>query len=94
MNKAELAEKLAADKDGRFDKTRVLVVIEALFDAIVEELKAGGEVTITGFGCFTSRVRTERMGVNPQNPTEKIMIPAVRVPKFKAGHTLKTALKG
>ncbi|MBT7228017.1 DNA-binding protein, partial [Candidatus Parcubacteria bacterium] len=34
-----------------------------------------------------------RMGVNPQNPKEKIQIPAVVVPKFKSGKTLKDALK-
>jgi hypothetical protein len=33
------------------------------------------------------------MGVNPQNPTEKIRIPDVTVPKFKAGKGLKDALK-
>jgi len=33
------------------------------------------------------------MGVNPQKPTEKIHIPAVTVPKFKAGKGLKDALK-
>jgi nucleoid DNA-binding protein len=31
--------------------------------------------------------------VNPQKPTERIQIPEVRVPKFKAGKTLKDALK-
>jgi nucleoid DNA-binding protein len=33
------------------------------------------------------------MGVNPQSPSEKIQIPAVTVPKFKAGKGLKDALK-
>ena len=38
--------------------------------------------------------RAGRMGVNPQKPTEKIQIPSVTVPKFKAGKALKDALKG
>jgi len=33
------------------------------------------------------------MGVNPQNPKEPMKIPSVTVPKFKAGKTLKDALK-
>jgi len=40
-----------------------------------------------------ARERAARMGVNPQNPSEKMQIPAVVVPKFKAGKALKDALK-
>jgi len=33
------------------------------------------------------------MGVNPKKPGEKIQIPAMTVPKFKAGKSLKDALR-
>jgi DNA-binding protein HU-beta len=92
MNKAELAVKLS-EKMG-FPKKKGEETIETLTDLIIEELKGGGEVTIAGFGCFSARTRASRMGVNPQNPSEKIQIPEVRVPKFKAGKTLKDSLKG
>jgi len=92
MNKAELAtkiaEKLALSKKVGED------MIAAFEDIVTETLKAGGEVTIAGFGTFSAKVRAGRMGVNPQNPTEKIQIPSVTVPKFKAGKALKDALKG
>ena len=48
---------------------------------------------VAGFGTFSARERKGRIGVNPQNPSEKIQIPEVRVPKFKAGKNLKDALK-
>ncbi len=92
MNKAELAIKLAEKID--LPKKRGEDIIEALTDLIIKELKNGGEVTIAGFGSFSARTRAARMGVNPQKPTEKITIPEVRVPKFKAGKTLKDSLKG
>ena len=91
MNKAELAARLA-EKIG-MPRKKAEEAIETTTDLIIEELKDGGEVTIAGFGCFSSRVRTARMGVNPQNPSERIEIPEVRVPKFKAGKTLKDSLK-
>jgi DNA-binding protein HU-beta len=69
-------------------------MVAAFEDFVTAELKAGGEVTIAGFGTFSARVRQGRMGVNPQKPTEKIQIPSVTVPKFKAGKALKDALKG
>ncbi len=92
MNKAELAMRLAEKMD--FPKKRGEEIIETLTDLIIQELKADGEVTIAGFGAFSARTRAARMGVNPQKPTERITIPEVRVPKFKAGKTLKDSLKG
>jgi DNA-binding protein HU-beta len=91
MNKAELinylSEKCAVSKKQAED------MVEGFVDVVTNTLKAGGEVNIAGFGAFMARTRAARMGVNPQAPTEKIHIPAVRVPKFKAGKGLKDALK-
>ncbi len=91
MNKAELAVRLAEKLN--LPKKRGEETIETLTDLITEELQRNGEVTIAGFGTFSARLRASRMGVNPQNPKERIQIPEVRVPKFKAGKTLKDALK-
>ncbi len=91
MNKAELAEKLAA-KIG-LSKKQAEDALNTFTDLVTEALKAGGEVTLTGFGTFSAKHRSARTGVNPQNPSEKIQIPAVTVPKFKAGKALKDALK-
>ncbi|MBU0646076.1 HU family DNA-binding protein [Patescibacteria group bacterium] len=92
MNKAELAAKLA-ERLGISKKVGEDAVA-AFEEIITKELMAGGEVTIAGFGTFSAKERRGRMGVNPQNPTEKIQIPSVIVPKFKAGKALKDALKG
>ncbi len=92
MNKAALAVKLSEKTE--LPRKRCEEIIETLTDLIIQELKSGGEVTIAGFGAFSARTRASRMGVNPQKPSERITIPEVRVPKFKAGKTLKDSLKG
>ncbi|OIO52553.1 DNA-binding protein HU [Candidatus Uhrbacteria bacterium CG_4_10_14_0_8_um_filter_58_22] len=92
MNKAELISSIS-DKVG-VSKKQAEDMIEAFTDLVTQTLKAGGEVTIAGFGAFSAKQRAGRMGVNPQNPSEKIQIPPVVVPKFKAGKALKDALKG
>jgi DNA-binding protein HU-beta len=92
MNKAELVSRIA-EKVG-ITKKQAEDVIENFTDIVTETLKAGGEVTIAGFGAFSAKQRAGRIGVNPQNPSEKIQIPPVVVPKFKAGKSLKDALKG
>lgn len=92
MNKASLIERLAAEAN--LSKKQATEAIESLVDIIIKELKAGNEVTITGFGTFMAKSRHARGGVNPQKPTERIQIPQVTVAKFKTGKTLKDALKG
>src|SRR5205814_6331710 len=67
--------------------------VDAFLEAITDTLKSGGEVAFTGFGKFTSQQRAARMGVNPRNPSEKVHIPAARVPKFSAGSAPKAAVK-
>lgn len=68
-------------------------VLQAFEDEVIKIIKAGDEAVLTGFGAFSARTRPARAGVNPQKPTERIQIPTVVVPKFKAGKTLKDALK-
>ena len=68
--------------------------VDAFLDTITDTLRAGGDVSFTGFGKFQTQNRAARTGVNPRNPSEKVQIPAARVPKFSAGSGLKAAVKG
>jgi len=92
MNKAELIESIATRLN--VQKKQVEEMLDATLDEIIKALKEGKEVTLTGFGAFQAKERSARAGVNPLNPKERIQIPAVTIPKFKAGKTLKDALKG
>jgi len=91
MNKAELAQALA-EKVG-VSKKEGEAIVASFVEIVTTKLKNDDEVNIAGFGAFSARLRAGRVGVNPQNPSEKIQIPSVIVPKFKAGKALKDALK-
>lgn len=91
MTKDELVEKVAPKAD--LSRAKVEEIINEILDAITNVLADGGEVHLTGFGTFKTMKRSARKGVNPQNPSEKIDIPEVTVPKFKAGKSLKDAVK-
>jgi len=91
MNKIELIETLANETG--LQKKQAEDVLASLTKIIISNLQQGKEVTITGFGTFSARHRSARKGVNPQNPKETMDIPAVTVPKFKAGKSLKDSLK-
>ena len=91
MNKPNLINAVADKAD--MEKSTAEKFIQAFESVIIERLKSKENVTLTGFGTFSAKTRHARMGVNPRNPSEKIEIPEVVVPKFKAGKTLKDALK-
>ncbi|MFZ2299587.1 MAG: HU family DNA-binding protein [Candidatus Moraniibacteriota bacterium] len=73
-------------------KKDVEAVLETMIDQITTELGKGNKVTLTGFGTFKVSNRAAREGINPQTKA-KIMIPAMTVPKFTAGKTLKEAVR-
>jgi len=66
--------------------------LNAILDDVTKALKAGKDVAFTGFGTFTVSKRKARTGRNPQTGAA-IKIAAKRVPRFKAGKTLKEAVK-
>ena len=91
MNKMQFAEALA-NKLG-VSRKEAEDFLNAFVELVTETLKSGGDIVLTGFGAFSSKLRKARVGVNPQNPSQKIQIPAVNVAKFKPGKALKDALK-
>ena len=67
-------------------------VLTSMIETVTDELKWGREVNITGFGAFKVSKRAARNGVNPRTG-EKIKIPAMNSPVFRAGKTLKEAVR-
>ena len=84
---AKMAEKAGLTKA---DASRAM---EAVTDTISAALKKGEKVTLTGFGTFEVRHRAARMGRNPQTGAS-LHIPATKTPAFKAGKSLKEAVRG
>ena len=91
MNKSDLIEQLAA-KLG-ITNTDSERYVNALVSMIYEKLNSGDKVNISGFGQFSVSHRAPRTGVNPRNPSQKITIPELNTPKFKAGEAFKEAVK-
>lgn len=89
MNKTELVAAMA-DKAG-LTKKDADAALKAFTEVVEETLKAGDSIQLIGFGTFEVAERAERTGRNPQTGAEMV-IPASKVPKFKAGKALKDAL--
>lgn len=91
LNKSDLIEVLAARLSITY--TEAERMLNAFINLIYESLKNGEKVNISGFGQFSVSHRAPRIGVNPRNPSQKIEIPELNTPKFKAGEAFKEAVK-
>ena len=89
MNKTELVKQM--DVISGLTRAQAGDALDALCTAIEDELHAGGEVAVTGFGAFSAPQRAERQGRNPKTG-EAVTIAAHRVVKFKAGKMLRDSL--
>jgi DNA-binding protein HU-beta len=92
VTKQEFVDRVAT-KSG-LSKRDAGAAVDAFLDSITDALAAGESVNFTGFGKFSTQHRAARMGVNPRQPGQKVHIPAATVPKFSAGSSLKSAVKG
>ena len=91
MTKTALIESVAAELG--VSKKLAGELVNNMISNIIKGVKKNGEVRIQGFGTFKSSKRKARTGVNPQNPSKKIKIPAMNVVTFKAGSEFKAAVK-
>jgi DNA-binding protein HU-beta len=92
VTKQDFVDKVA-QKSG-LNKRDAAAAVDAFLDSITDALRSGETVSFTGFGKFSTQHRAARMGVNPRNPSQKVHIPAATVPKFSAGSSLKSAVRG
>lgn len=67
-------------------------VLDAFTDTVTATLSKGDSITLTGFGAFSVSHRAARQGRNPQTGAA-LQIPAMNVPRFKAGKALKDAVR-
>ena len=89
MNKAQLIDEVAKVT---CSKKEAGLALDATLAAIQKALKKGDAVTLVGFGTFGVSKRKARKGRNPRT-SEVIKIAAKKVPVFKAGKSLKDAVK-
>ena len=86
MNKDDLISKVASSIG--ISKSEAAKSVDAVFSSITNSLKEGNEVRLVGFGTFLITNRAATTGRNPRTG-ESIQIPAKKVPKFRAGKSLK-----
>jgi len=90
MTKTDLIDAVADRAE--LTKVDAKKAVDAVDAVIAVTLARGEKVTWTGFGTFEVRARSARMGRNPQTGAP-MRIPATKTPAFRAGKSLKDAVK-
>lgn len=90
MNKSELINSLS--EETTFSKKDITRVLDGFTRIIERTLKKGEKVSLTGFGSWWISTRPPRKGINPATK-QRIDLPAVNVPRFKAGKNLREVVR-
>ncbi len=87
VTKADIVEKLFKEA-GVFSKKEASDLVDHVFELIKETLARGEKVKISGFGNFSIKDKSSRVGRNPQTGSS-MEITARRVLTFKPSAILK-----
>lgn len=90
MNKQSIVEAVHAKIGGT--KVQAEQAVDTIIESITDSLKKGEEVSISGLGIFSAKMRAARTARNPRTG-ESIQVPSMRVPKFRPAKALKEAVK-
>ena len=90
MNKAELINAIA--EKANLTKADAKAALDATLAAISDAVANNDKVALIGFGTFAVVEKGARTGINPATK-EKIVIPAKKGVKFKAGAELAAKVK-
>jgi integration host factor subunit alpha len=86
VTKADIVERVY--KEAGFSKKEAADLVDLVFKVIKDTLARGEKVKISGFGNFSIRDKSTRVGRNPQTG-ESMNISARRVLTFKPSQILK-----
>jgi integration host factor subunit beta len=86
MTKADLVEEVT--QLGDLTRRDGEVIVDTIFESVINALKTGDKIEIRGFGSFRIRQRKPRIGRNPKTGA-KVEVPAKRVPYFKPSKELR-----
>jgi integration host factor subunit beta len=91
MTKAELVDQVA--RTTQLTKKHAEIMVNTVFDSIVDSLKEGEKIELRGFGSFRIRQRGSRTGRNPKTGA-RVDVPSKSIPYFKPGKELRELLNG
>ena len=91
MTKADLVDEVI--RVSNLSKKHAEIMVNTVFESIVEALQKEDKIELRGFGSFRVRHRRSRQGRNPKTG-DRVDVPQKRIPYFKPGKELKELING
>lgn len=86
MNKSQLVDAVASSTG--MTKKAVSDVLDTILETVMDAVKGGDTVTLTGFGTFRAVHQAASVKRNPKTGAP-VNVPAKSVPRFRAGKTFR-----
>jgi integration host factor subunit beta len=90
MTKSDLVKRLATENPHLYLRD-IERIVATLFEEISAALARGDRVELRGFGAFSVRPRSSRVGRNPRTGDE-VEVPGKAAPHFRTGKELRDRL--
>ncbi|KAA6185609.1 integration host factor subunit beta [Thiohalocapsa marina] len=87
MTRAELIERLTAQQP-HLTETDIELAVRTIIDQLSDALAGGERIEVRGFGSFTLRYRSPRIGRNPKSG-EPVSVDGKHIPYFRPGKELR-----
>lgn len=88
--KSELVEKIARARPHLYQRD-IEHIVDTMLDEITEALSRGDRVELRGFGAFSVKSRSARVGRNPRSGT-RVSVCEKHFPFFKTGKDMRERL--
>ena len=90
MIKSELVQRIA-DQNTHLYQRDIENIVNTILGTVVDAMKSGDRVELSGFGAFSVKSRPARTGRNPRTG-EKVPVSEKFVPFFKTGKEMRERL--
>ena len=89
MTKAEIAAEIS--KQTGVEREKALKIVEAFMVTVKEQVVAGEDIFLRGFGTFTTKTRAQKVG-RLIKENKSVVVPEHKIPYFKPCEEFKAQL--
>lgn len=89
MTKAEIVAEIS--KQTGVEREKALKIIEAFMVTVKEQVVAGEDIFLRGFGTFTTKTRAQKVG-RLIKENKSVVVPEHKIPYFKPCEEFKAQL--
>ncbi len=92
ITKKHLVDKISRERG--MTASEVRMVVQSMLEIITENLSKGDRIEFRDFGVLEPVIRKAKIGRNPKDPQQAVLIPERKSVKFTMGKKLRKLVQG